>query len=75
MVLDYSCLVIAFDTWSTRAQLSIVFTLSKPAGHLCYRASDFNKRTFVATCLAINTSLALLYSLKIVFPDSFLYCL
>ena len=75
MFLDCLYLVIAFDTRSTRVQLSIVFTLSKPVRPRYDRASDFNKQMFVATCFAINALPALLHSLKIVFFDSFLYCL
>lgn len=75
MFLDRLCLVVVFDTQSTRAQLSIVFTFSKPARLLYYKASNFNKRTFIAICPAINALPALPHSLKIDFSDSFLYCL
>ena len=75
MFLDRLCLVVVFDIRSTRAQLNIVFNFFKPAGPLCCKASDFNKRTFVVTYSAINVLPALSHSLKIIFSNSFLYSL
>lgn len=73
--LDRLCLLVAFDTQSIRALLSIIFTFSKLLVPVCYKASDFHKQMFVAACPNIHILLAIPYFLKIVLSDLFLYCL